>query len=192
MESIKIDTIVDEAGTGIPNFPNGLSIKGIQPAPAPIAVVATEAELDAAIANTDATILISKSFNITTQKTIAYTATIRGSGMGIQLTGVGLIANQAMFAIAASSDCKLLELNLITAQTDIDLIQLQTAAAQAEVSGCILEVPALTTRSCVYVDASRSRVVNNDANCNGSVSTPGCIFEDTNGTDNLLNPNIIS
>ena len=197
MSRIRTDSITDALATGPVDFPDGLTVAGvpvINVVLPPITLVVSEAELDTAIAATDTYIQIVGSFSITTEKVMYNNVTIEMPSSTYTLTGDGALgANEAMFSIPAGvTGVRLIGLNCTTAETDVNCIGIDDTATRNEVSSCKLVVPALTTQSAIYVDGQLNRVVNNDADCDGSVSSPGCIFLDVNSANNVVSANIVS
>ena len=194
MSRLRTNDITDATATGPVDFPDGLTVRGIALSATPsVSIVATEADLDAAILAADTYIQITGSFSITSQKVMYDNVTIEVASSAYQLTGVGVTATEAMFSIPAGiSGVRLIGLNCTTAQTDIDCIAIANLAVRNEVTECKLEVPALTTQSAIYIDGQLNRIVNNDADCSGSVSSPGCVFLDANSANNVVSANIVS
>lgn len=197
MSRIRTDSITDALATGPVDFPDGLTVSGVPVVNVvipPAVLVTSEGELDTAIAAMDTHIQIVGSFSITTQKVLYSNVTIEMPSSTYTLTGdAALGANEAMFFIPTGvQEVRLLGLNMATAQTDIDCIAIDSFAIRSEVSGCKLVVPALTTRSAIYCDGQLNRIINNDVDCNGSVSSPGCIFLDVGSINNVVSANIVS
>jgi hypothetical protein len=194
MALIQVNEITNSAGTGSVDAINGITIAGAAVgAPTGIAytAVTTEAELDTALVSVKY-IRVGASFNITSQKEILSGTTIDSASTDITLTGVGVTATEAMFNMAAGVvDVQLVGLKMTTAQTDIDCVAIQDTASRNAMMSCHLEVPVATTRSAIYIDGQRNRVYNNDINCNGSVSTPGCVLLDVNAANNSIVANVI-
>lgn len=197
--AIQVNEVTNAAGNGSVDATNGITIASVTYDPSAITAilinktyVASEAELDAALAAGDAWILISGSFTITGQKDIPSGTTIQANSTNNLITGAGVTASEAMFNLAAGvTDVRLIGLKMATAQTDIDCIAMQDTASRNEIVSCYLEIPFATTRSAIYIDGQRNRVYNNELDCNGSVSTPGCVLLDVNAANNSIVANVI-
>ena len=197
--AIQVNEVTNAAGTGSVDATDGITIASVAYSPSAILAlltnitfVSTEAELDTALAANDAWIKIAASFTITGQKSISSGTTIQAESTGTIITGAGITATEAMFNLAAgATDIRLIGLNMATAQTDIDCIAIQDTASRNEIVSCHLEVPVLTVRSAIYIDGQRNRIYNNEIDCNGSVSTPGCVLLDVNAANNSIVANVI-
>ena len=192
--AIQVNEITNSAGNGSVDAVNGISIAGTAYNASfaqTMTSVSTEAELNAALIDSSWINIIS-SFNITGQKSIPSGTTVQCDSVNAVITGVGITATEAMFSLAAGvTNVRFINLNMATAQTDIDCVAIQNTATQNEIVSCNLQIPVATTQSVVYVDGQRNRIYNNELNCNGSISTPGCVLLDVNATNNSIIANVI-
>jgi hypothetical protein len=155
--------------------------------------VSTEAELDTELAALTTFIIIAASFNITSRKVLYGGLKIEGKSLGAILIGIGMPASESLFLIPVGvSGVILTGLSIETAQTDIDLIAIVDTAVKNLISDCLLTLPALTTRSSIYVDGQRNKIVANNSDFDASLSSPGNIFLDANSAENVVNANIIT
>lgn len=155
--------------------------------------VISEAELIAALADSAVgTVLCTESFSISSEITMPSNKRIQVV-KGVILTASGTFANSAVFRFAAGiTRSLLLRLHLVVSDDDVDGVLIEDTATINRVDSCEIRLPATTTKSAVHIDGQENLILGNRVDCQGSVTSPGCIFLDVNSSDNLVANNIIS
>jgi len=105
-------------------------------------------------------------------------------------TAPGFVGTE-MFDIIAGVEKSKLSLRLETDRDDVDVIVIRDTAKTNRIDSCDILLPATTTKSAIRIDGQENFITHNRTNCQGSISSPGCIFLDVNSSNNLVSGNII-
>ena len=155
--------------------------------------VATEAELDAAIADLAPYIIFTSSFTVTSRKTLYNNVKIEGRSTNVTLTGSGITAGQSILNIPPGVSGIIIQgITINTLQTDIDVISIQDTAVRNLICDCILTTGSTTTRSVFYIAGQQNRITSNNSDFGKSLTSPGNIFLDVTSSQNVVNGNIFT